>query len=271
MSNINIWEKFKQINKIGYGAYGKVYKVQNIETEEYFAMKEIEKEKFEGREDKLLNEVEIMKKINTENSVLINEVINNKEYLYIIMDLCEYDLENYIKRRKKPISINEIKEVLNQLNNVFKIMNDKKIIHRDLKPSNILISLDRLDKCLIKLSDYGSSKFNNLSNTITNTLNGTPITMAPEILNGENYSFKSDIWSLGIIIYFMLNKEYPYNGKNELLLFKDINSGKRLKLSNDDKLNDLMKEFHGMNILIILFLIKIIFNYLNLIVINIQK
>ena len=126
MSNINIWEKYKQIYKIGYGAYGKVYKVQNIETGEYFAMKEIEKEKFEGIEDKLLNEVEIMKKINTENSVLINEVINNKEYLYIIMDLCEYDLENYIKRRKKPISINEIKEVLNQLNNVFKIMNDKK-------------------------------------------------------------------------------------------------------------------------------------------------
>ena len=71
-------------------------------------------------------------------------------------------------------------------------MNDKKIIHRDLKPSNILISLDRLDKCLIKLSDYGSSKFINLSNTITNT-KGTPLTMAPEILNGDNYNFKSDI------------------------------------------------------------------------------
>ena len=40
--------------------------------------------------------------------------------------------------------------------------------------------------------------------------------MAPEILNGENYSFKSDIWSLGIIIYFMLNKAYPYNGNNEM-------------------------------------------------------
>ena len=248
MSNINIWEKYKQICKIGYGTCGKVYKVQNIETGEYFAMKEIEKGKFNRTEDQLLNEVEIMKKIKTENSVLINEVINNKEYLYIIMDLCEYDLENYIKRRKKPISINEIKEVLNQLNNVFKIMNDKKIIHRDLKPSNILISLDRLDKCLIKLSDYGSSKFNNLSNTITNTLNGTPITMAPEILNGENYSFKSDIWSLGIIIYFMLNKKYPYNGKNEVTLLKDINSGKKLKLSNDDKLNDLINKMLKINI-----------------------
>ena len=91
-------------------------------------------------------------------------------------------------------------------------MNDKNIIYKDLKPSNILIYLDRLDKCLIKLSDYGSSKFINLSNTKTNTKE-IPYTMAPEILKGENYNFKSDIWSLGIIIYFMLNKEYPYNGK----------------------------------------------------------
>ena len=64
--------------------------------------------------------------------------------------------------------------------------------------------------------------------------------MAPEILLGEDYNIKSDIWSLGIIIYFMLNKEYPYNGKNEYLLFQDINSNKKLKLSNDDKLNDLI-------------------------------
>ena len=69
MSNTNIWEKYKEICIIGYGTYGKVYKVQNIKTEEYFAMKEIEKGKFNRTEDQLLNEVEIMKKIKTENSV----------------------------------------------------------------------------------------------------------------------------------------------------------------------------------------------------------
>ena len=121
-------------------------------------------------------------------------------------------------------------------------MLNENIIYRDLKLSNILISLDRLDKCLIKLSDYGSSKFINQLNTNSNSysITGTLFTMAPEVLKGENYNFKSDIWSLGIIIYFMLNKEYPYNGKNEMLLFNDINSGKKLKLSNDDKLNDLI-------------------------------
>ena len=69
MSNINIWEKYKEKCKIGYGTYGKVYKVQNIKTGEYFAMKEIEKGKFEGTENELLNEIEIINKTKIENSV----------------------------------------------------------------------------------------------------------------------------------------------------------------------------------------------------------
>ena len=239
---------YENFERIGIGSYAKVYKAQNKQTKSYVAIKEIDKKRYNELTKVIFNEAEIMNIIKSENSVQFKSKIDSKDYFYIIMDLCINNLEDYIKSRENDITINEIKEVLNQLNNVFKIMNENKIIHRDLKPSNILISLDRLDKCLIKLSDYGSSKFNNLSNTITNTLNGTPITMAPEILKGENYSFKSDIWSLGIIIYFMLNKEYPYNGKNEVTLLKDINSGKRLKLSNDDKLNDLINKMLKINV-----------------------
>ena len=75
-----------------------------------------------------------MKKIKTENNISIKEIINNKEYLYIIMELCEYNLGEYIKIKNKQISINEIKLILSQLNNVFKIMNNKKIIYGNLKP-----------------------------------------------------------------------------------------------------------------------------------------
>ena len=245
MSEIkNNCKNYTNFERIGEGSYANIYKAQNKTTKSYVAIKEIDKRRYNKLTKEIFNETEIMNIIKSENSVNFKDKIDTKDYFYIIMDLCIINLEDYIKSRENEITINEIKEVLIQLNNVFKIMNNKKIIHRDLKPSNILISLDRLDKCLIKLSDYGSSKFINLSNTI----NGTPLTMAPEILNGENYSFKSDIWSLGIIIYFMLNKEYPYNGKTEVLLFKDINSNKKLKLSNDDKLNDLLKKMLKINI-----------------------
>ena len=72
--------------------------------------------------------------------------------------------------------------------------------------------------------------------------------MAPEILEGGNYSFKSDIWSLGILIYFMLNKEYPYNGKEKEENLKEIESNKRVKYCKDDKLNDLINKMLKINI-----------------------
>ncbi len=77
------------------------------------------------------------------------------------MDLCLCNMEEYIKMRKNNLSIEEIRELLNQLNKIFKTMNEQNIIHRDIKPENILIDLKEINKCVIKLSDYGSCKINN--------------------------------------------------------------------------------------------------------------
>ena len=233
--------KYSNFEKIGKGTFGNIYKAQNKETKYYVAIKEIDKEWYNDPLNSILKESEIMNKIKTENSVSVKETIDSKDYFYIIMELCYCNLEEYIRKRENPISVNEIREVLIQLNNSFKIMVKENIIHRDLKPSNILISLDKLNKCVLKLSDYGSSNYINQT-SMTKSIRGTPLTMAPEILNGENLNSKSDIWSLGVIIYFMINKEYPYNGNNEILLMKDIQSGKKLKLSEDKDLNDLLNK-----------------------------
>ena len=242
MSNtIDIWEKYKKIVEIGNGIYGKVYKVQNIENGYYYAIKEIDK-----TQNILSNEIEKLKKLKIENN-LIKEIIDTKEYLYIIMEFCEYNLEDYIKKREDLISINEIREILIQLNNTFKIMLKEKIIHGDLKLNNILISFNKLDKCLIKLSFYDSNQFIKQSNLKSIIINENILTISPEVLKGEEDLSKSDIWSLGIIIYYMLFKEYPYKGKGEIELLKDINSGKVLKLSDNEKLNDLLNKMLKIN------------------------
>ena len=146
-------KNYTNFQTIGIGTYAKIYKAQNKTTKSYVAIKEIDKEKYKFLTNETFNKEEIKNTIKSENSIEFKGKIDTKDYCYIIMDLCIINLEDYIKSRENEITINEIKEVLNQLNNIFKIMNEKKIIHRNLKPSNILISLDRLDKCLIKLSD----------------------------------------------------------------------------------------------------------------------
>ena len=142
--------EYSNFERIGSGTFGNIYKAQNKETKYYVAIKEIDKERYDNSTNE---ESEIMNKIKTENSVSVIETIDTKEYYYIVMELCDCNLEEYILKREKKLSIKEIREVLTQLNNTFKIMQKENIIHRDLKPSNILISFNRLDKCLIKLSD----------------------------------------------------------------------------------------------------------------------
>ena len=101
-----------------------IYKAQNKETKYDVAIKEIDKKRYST--NILLKEKEIMNKMN-ENSVLIKEIIDSKDYIYIIMELCYCNLEEYIMKRENNLSINEIKEVLIQLNNNFKIIEKEKI------------------------------------------------------------------------------------------------------------------------------------------------
>ncbi len=81
-----------------------------------------------------------------------------------------------------------------------------------------MLSLDTINKISFKLSDYGIIKI--LNNSFTNTINCTPLIKSPKVLKGDFISNKSDIWSLGIIIYYVYFKEYPYNGNSEYKILK---------------------------------------------------
>ena len=116
---------FEKFEIIGEGSYSNIYKTQNKKTKSYVAIKEIDKRRYKSLTKVIFNETEIMNIIKSENSVQFKSKIDSKDYFYIIMDLCIYNLEDYIKSRENDITIKEIKEVLNQLNNVFKIMNNK--------------------------------------------------------------------------------------------------------------------------------------------------
>ena len=207
--------------EIGSGALTIVYKGREKKTNELRAIKVIKldklkesifaygiedpEKKIEEYIDGYINECENMKICSNINSVKYYEYFYDRNNFVIIMELCDSNLlKLLLKRKNEGFNVKEIYEILKQLNNAFKIMKENNIIHRDLKLENILIKYENnnKNKFIIKLADYGSSKrLNSLSKNYCNSNVGTLIYMAPEILKGENYNYKCDLWSLGVIIY----------------------------------------------------------------------
>ncbi len=245
MKKVNsIWDEFIKIEEIGSNLFSKVYRAKNNLSDNYVAIKEIKK--ININENNILKVIETMKKLN--NSVLLIDSFETTDYYYLILELCLLSLEKYLDIRENPLTINEIREMLLELNKCVKEMKEKKIIHGNLKPSNILLSLNKsnINKMNFKISDFG---INDLRDVTKMNLNNIQITMSPEVLKGEKdkISSKTDIWSLGIIIYYMLFKEFPYTISNKNNV-KEIVIKSKLKQTYDVKLNDLINKMLVINI-----------------------
>lgn len=105
---------------------------------------------------------------------------------------------------------------LKQILNGFKGLHDVGVMHRDFKLANLLVHDD-----VCKIADLGFAKKMG-HESITYTMLGTCITMAPEVLEGNGYGFGADVWSLGVVFYQMLYGRYPYEGFTTLALLKNI-------------------------------------------------
>ena len=238
------WTEFYEYKyNIGCGGSGCVNEVKDRKTNEYRAAKIINKNEFKNKE--FINEVSIMKKCTNNNSVKIYELFDSEKEYAIIMELCDCNLKKYLDENPNGLKAKEIKKILTQLNNTFRIMVDKKIIHRDLKLENILLKYENLDYT-VKLTDYGISKKLVTYSQKCKSHIGTIETMAPEVLddNDKEYNNKCDLWSLGIIIYQLYFKVSPYRGETEVALLKQIKNAKQkfFKKTDDPKLDDLIRK-----------------------------
>ena len=230
MDNKQTIHDYEKKEILGQGSYGLVYKVLNLKDKKYYVLKQIFIGKLKDEEiNKIENEKNILKSINHENIVKYIDSFKDNNYFSLIMEYCDNsDLLNYIeniKREKKLINPNIIYIIIKDICLGLKEIHDKNLIHRDLKPENIFISQDYK----IKIGDFGISK--KLVGTIhAKSCVGTKNYTAPEIINGEKYNNKVDMWSLGCIIYELCTLNICFECEYELGLMNKIISGEHGKI-----------------------------------------
>ena len=138
----DIWEKYyKKKILVGTKSYSTVYKVKNKSTGNYCIIKEILNTYYHKE---FLNKIKTLKSENNENNVIINEIIERKEKIYIVNELCEYNLDEYFKKNSNKFSNEEIKEMLLQLNKCLEIMKENKIIHGNINFQIFILILNQI-------------------------------------------------------------------------------------------------------------------------------
>jgi serine/threonine protein kinase len=218
-TTFNIKDYIVDRKRIGKGSFSTIYKCRHNITNKIYALKEITIDKNKNKKKlSIKREFEIMRKLNHNNIVKIHDVIIDTQLnnIYFIMDYYENgDLSYFLN--KQPLKEKFTRKYMKQLSNGLKYLLDNNILHRDLKPQNILLSTN-YD---IKITDFGFATYYT-KDTIINTLCGSPMYMAPEIITRNGYDYKSDLWSVGIILYEMLHGYTPFNVQNFIELIKEI-------------------------------------------------
>ena len=221
------------VTKIGQGQFGIVHKGVLIEDQKkVFAIKCIQKSKLEG--NSILNrlfqtEMSVMSKLNHPNIMHLYEFMETAHNYYLVIQFCNNgDLESYLKKMGR-LSEEEAVYFLMQIMNGFQVLHKNKIMHRDVKLANIFLQDDK-----VVIGDFGFAK---QGVDVTRTKLGTPITMAPELLtsNGNSYTSKADLWSIGVCFYQMLFGKTPFDAKSYDDLKEKVRtqSGKMLNFPRD--------------------------------------
>ena len=205
--------------KIGKGSFSTIYMGKDKLNNNTVAIKKLDVDNVYKLKKNIKREIELHKKIKHRNIINLYDVIydTNLHYVYLVLEYCQSgDFSKF--QNKRPIKEIFIQKYINDLANGLKYLNDLNIIHRDLKPQNLLMS----DCGDLKIGDFGFAKEFEEMDDLKNTYCGSPLYMAPEILHYRKYNSKSDLWSVGIIIYEMITGKPPYHVKNFYQLMKLI-------------------------------------------------
>ena len=221
-------KKYKILDKLGSGSFGKVYLAQNKFTKEKVAMKEIKKSNKDLLSDgEIKDEIDILKSLDHPDIVRIIESYNTKDSYVLVTEYCEGG-ELYDQVRNQ-LSETQIAVIFKQLLSGLAYLHSHNIVHRDLKLENILIQeiekskTNGEDLFNIKIIDFGTARiFDN--KTKPQSIVGSSYYIAPEVLN-QKYGKECDLWSVGVILYMFVVGHAPFDGCDDEEITGNIQKG----------------------------------------------
>ena len=231
------------LKTLGEGSFGKVFKVKNKLTGTTRAMKLIKKASTVSTKDdiNIINEIEILKKLDHPNVLKIFEFYVSKDSYYLLTELCHGgELFDEIISRG-PFDEKQSAYLMYQILSAVNYCHNMNIIHRDLKPENIFIECRENVFLRVKIGDFGTSKpFD--KGTVQRRVVGSSYYIAPEVLR-KNYNEKCDLWSCGVIMFILLSGEPPFNGYSDEEIMNNVKIGEySFKSRKWDKVSKEAKE-----------------------------
>ena len=212
---------YKIIEKLGEGGMGEVYKAQDTKLDRFVALKFLPSQLTATEEEKsrFIQEAKAASALNHPNICTIYDIQENEGQLFIVM---EYVDGETLRSKKQNLSTKQVIEIGAQAAEGLAAAHEKGIVHRDIKPENLMLTKSGV----LKIMDFGLAKLNSPAEASRLTKAGTTLGtigyMSPEQVQGLDVDHRTDIFSLGVVLYELLAGASPFKGVHETAIMYEI-------------------------------------------------
>ena len=194
------------LRPVGEGSFGKVFQARQRYSGRACAMKFIPKHgKSERDLVSLRSEIDIMKTLDHPNVIKMLDAFETNMEFVVVMEFAQGVLYDVLEHDAR-LPEKEVRMIARQLVDALYYLHSNRVIHRDLKPQNILIGTDRC----VKVCDFGLARSMSKSSLVMTSIKGTPLYMAPELVQEQPYDHAVDLWSVGVILYELFVGQPPF-------------------------------------------------------------